>query len=296
MRLWNFLKELFNNWSQDRVSSKAAALAYYTIFSLAPILLICISVIGIVYGEEAARGEVLTQVSNLIGKESALQIQEIIQKASNPSTALFTKIMSFIILLFTASGVFTEIQQGVNDIWGVKVNPKVGWFKIVKSRFMTFLMVLGIAFLLLISLILSACLAILSKYLSIFMSTSVWMDLVIGHLLSFFIITLLFAMMYKIIPDIVLRWRDVWFGAIITSLLFSIGKMLIEFYLARFLVTSIFGAAGSFIIILVWVFYSSQIFFIGVEITKLFSKNKGKKIITRRNAKKNKANVKRSPY
>ncbi|KTD05476.1 YihY/virulence factor BrkB family protein [Fluoribacter gormanii] len=284
MSSWGFLKELFDNWNQDRISSKAAALAYYMLFSLAPILLICISILGIVFGEEASRGQILSQTSDLIGREPTLQIQEIIQNASQPSNSFVTKITSFIILLFSASGVFTEIQVGLNEIWGVKINPNRGWFTTLKSRFFSFVIVLGVAFLLLISLIFSAFIALLGNYLNYIVGTSILMDLVISHLLSFFLITVLFAMTFKVLPDVKLKWRDVWLGALITSVLFSCGKIFIELYLIQFHKFSVFGAAGSIIIILIWMFYSSQIFFIGVEITKILFINEGKQIVITRNA------------
>ncbi|HHT0592747.1 TPA: YihY/virulence factor BrkB family protein [Legionella anisa] len=284
MNSWNFLKELFNNWSRDRVSSKAAALAYYTLFSLAPILLICIFIAGTLFGEEASREQILAQASSLLGKEPALQIQEIIQDRHHATHSFLTRVISFIVLLFTASGVFIEIQMGLNEIWGVKTNPDTGWLVKLKSRFFSFVIVLGIAFLLLVSLILSTGFTFMSKYLNYMMSSNILMDLIINHLISFFVLTLLFAMIFKFLPDVVLNWRDVWLGALITSLLFSFGKILIEFYLIQFLKYSIFGAATSLIIVLIWVYYSSQIFFIGGEITKLVSINKGKKIKATRNA------------
>ncbi len=284
INFWNFLKTLFNNWSQDRVSSKAAALAYYTIFSLAPILLLCISIIGIIFGEVAARGQIMAQISGLIGNEPALQVQEIIQNANKPSTAFITSVISIIILLFSASGVFAEMQEGLNSIWGVKTKANVGLLTQLKTRFLPFLMVLGIAFLLLVSLILSTLLAILSNYLNHFMSTDIVIDLIINHVVSFAIITFLFAMIFKVLPDVDLNWRDVWLGALITSLLFGFGKILIGFYINYFQISSVFGAAGSLIIILIWVFYSSQIFFIGAEITKILSINRGKKIVATRHA------------
>ncbi|WP_454785327.1 YihY/virulence factor BrkB family protein [Legionella sp. WA2024007413] len=284
MSFWSFLKELFNNWSEDRVSSKAAALAYYMLFSLAPILLICISIVGMVFGEEASRSQILSQASSLIGREPALQIQEIIQNANKPNNSFVTKIASFIILLFSASGVFTEIQVGLNEIWGVKINPNKTWFTKIKNRFFPFVIVLGVAFLLLVSLIFSTFLAILGKYLNYIVGTSILMDFIISHVFSFVLITFLFAMTFKVLPDVILKWRDVWLGALITSVLFSCGKILIEFYLIQFHKFSVFGAAGSLIIILIWMFYSSQIFFIGVEITKILFINEGKKIVIMRNA------------
>jgi membrane protein len=284
MSSWSFLKKLFNNWSEDRISSQAAALAYYTLFSLAPFLLICIFIIGMFFGEEAARGQIVDQIGNIIGKDAALQIQEIIQNANRPNTAFLTRTISGIVLLFSATGIFSEIQEGLNTIWGVKTNPDAGWIAILKKRFLSFVMVLGVAFLLLASLLLSALLSFLSSYLNYFMSTTAFIDLIINDLILFVIITLLFAMMYKILPDVDLSWPDVALGAFITSVLFSFGKILIGVYLIQFHIPSIFGVASSLIVILIWVFYSAQIFFIGAEITKIISMDKGKKILPSRHA------------
>ena len=277
------IKQLLTNFSHDRIASQSAALAYYMVFSLAPIILICISIIGVVFGEKAARGEILSQIGGLIGNESALQIQQIITAANKPH-AIWARIIGIIVLVFSASGFFSELQTGLNLIWGVKA-PKKGWFRIIKDRFLSFAIVLSVAFLLLISMILSAFFATLSSYISHFMNTSIISDLITSDLISLGVTTLLFAMMFKILPDVKIQWRDVWQGALFTAILFSLGKILISFYLNQVHLASVFGAAGSLIIILVWVYYSAQIFFIGAEITKIFSTNKGKKVIPVRNAK-----------
>lgn len=281
---WIVFKKLLTSLNQDRIPTQSAALAYYTLFSLAPILLICISIAGVVFGEEAARGQILAQIGGLIGNEPALQIQQIIESANKPTAAMWARAISIFVLLFSASGVFSEIQAGLNLIWGVKADPAKGWFMLIKDRFLSFAMVLGAAFLLLVSLILSASLASLSAYISHFMGANVLRDLIISDILSFFIITHLFALMFKVLPDVKITWQEVWLGALFTALLFTLGKMLIGFYLTRFEVASVFGAAGSLIIILIWVYYSSQIFFIGAEITKILSIHKGKKVIPARNA------------
>lgn len=274
------IKLLVNNFSQDRIATQSAALAYYMIFSLVPIILICISIAGIVLGEEAARGEIFTQIGGFIGKEPALQVQNIIAQASKPST-IPIRIMGILILFLSASGFFSELQAGLNLIWGVK-SPNKGWLGIIKDRVLSFAIVLGVAFLLLISLILSAFLATFNSYFS--PNTGGLINLIISDVISLGITTLLFAMIFKVLPDVEIQWRDVWEGALFTAILFALGKLLIDFYLNQVQVTSAFGVAGSFIIILVWVYYSAQIFFIGAEITKIFSIQKGKNIIPARNA------------
>jgi membrane protein len=276
------IRQLLINFSQDRIASQSAALAYYMVFSLTPIIIICISIVGVFFGEEAARGKILAEIGGLIGNETALQIQQIIEEANKPQ-ASSARIFGFIVLLFSASGFFSELQAGLNLIWGVKA-PNKGWLSIIKDRFLSFAIVLGVAFLLLVSLIISAFLATLGTFISHFMNTSLLNDLIISDLISLGMTTLLFAMMFKVLPDVEIKWRDVWEGALFTAVLFALGKMVIGFYLSQVQVASVFGAAGSFIIILVWVYYSAQIFFIGAEITKIFSTNKGKKIIPMRDA------------
>lgn len=271
---FSWIAEIYENSRKDRVASLAAALAYYTIFSIVPILLICISLTGTFFGEEAARGQIIGHISGLLGQQTALQIQEMIQKANHPA-AFTAQVVSVCILLFTASGVFSEIQGGLNIIWGVQANPNQKWFAFIKNRFISFAMVLISAVLLLISIVLSTLLALLSSRINYFIGVNIFLELTISYFFSFLMITLLFAMIFKHLPDISLKWSDVWVGALITSLLFSIGKILIGFYLNLAPLASVFGAAGSLIVLLVWVYYSAQVFFIGAEITKIYSSKKG---------------------
>lgn len=284
----NSTKTIFNqliiDFTRDRIASQAAALAYYTLFSLAPILLICIYIAGVIFGEEAARGEVLAQIGGLIGNESALQVQQILDAAGKAQSGQWAKIISVSVLVFSASGVFSELQAGLNSIWGVQADPHKGWFRVIKDRFLSFTIVLGVAFLLLASLTISAFLAAISSYINHSMHINIISDLIMSDLLSLAVTTILFAMMFKILPDVQIHWQDVWQGALFTAILFAVGKMLIGFYLAQVHITSVFGAAGSLIIILIWVYYAAQIFFIGAEITKLFAMHQGKKIIPMRNA------------
>ncbi|MDR3501714.1 MAG: YihY/virulence factor BrkB family protein [Legionella sp.] len=271
-----WLHELYLNWQNDRVSSLAAALAYYTLFSLAPILLICISLVGTLFGEDAARGQILGQVNALLGEQTALQIQEMINNANHPSTALIARLFSIIVLLFSASRVFSSIQEGLNIIWGVQVNPHQKWFALIKNQFASFAMILIFAFLLFSSLALSALLAILSSHINYFIGTNIFIELIISYSFSFLLVTLLFAMMFKNLPDIELKWSNVWVGALITALLFSLGKIAIGFYLNKAPIASVFGAASSVIVLLIWVYYSAQIFFIGAEITKIYTNHRSR--------------------
>ncbi|KTC93187.1 YihY family inner membrane protein [Legionella cincinnatiensis] len=246
-------------------------MAYYTLFSLVPILLISIYFAGTFFGEEVAKSQVLAVIKGLWGSEVALQIQKIINGVNYSSTTLFARIISTFILLFSSAGVFNEIQEGLNTIWKVKSNVNKGWFYLIKKRFLSFAMVFVFAFLLLVSLILSAFLALLSSHINYFLGTNVLMQLLISDLISFFILTLLFAMIFKYLPDVKLAWKHVWLGALVTSLLFSLGKIGIGIYLNQVRLVSVFGAAGFLIVLLLWFYYSAQIFFIGAEISKIHS-------------------------
>ncbi|STY31096.1 ribonuclease BN [Legionella wadsworthii] len=284
-RTFKWIVDIYTNWRDDRIASLAAALAYYTLFALAPILLICITVAGAFLGEEAARHQIVTQISTIIGKQVALQVQDIIKNASIPTTAFYVQIVSIFILLFSASGIFSEIQAGLNIIWGVKANPNASRFSFITSRILSFAMVLISAFLLLISLVITSMLAALSSRLRYFVGVDIFSELLLSYFISFVVATFLFALMFKHLPDVKLKWNNVWVGALSTSLLFILGKIVIGFYLHHAHIANIFGAAGSLIILLIWIYYSAQIFFLGAEITKIYSTKKRITITPVRNAK-----------
>ena len=279
-RIWLLLKITFSQWRQDQASVMAAALAYYTVFSLAPLLIIVIAIAGAVFGEQAAKGELVMQMQGLIGKEGAQLIQTAIENASqlDPSQGPIPTLINIILLLSGASVIFGQLQQSLNRIWKVEPKPGNGLIDFVRQRLLSFSMVLVIAFLLLVSLVISTILVILGNYLR---------DLVPGftylwHLLNFFvslgIVTLLFAMMFKILPDAKIAWKDVWMGAALTALLFDIGKFLLGLYLGKTSLASAYGAAGSLVIILTWVFYSAQILFLGAEFTQVYVRSGGQEI------------------
>ncbi|XQQ05057.1 MAG: YihY/virulence factor BrkB family protein [Leptolyngbya sp. IPPAS B-1204] len=270
------LKETFQEWQTDRVSLWAAALAYYTMFSLAPLLLIAIAVAGSIFGEEAAQGELVTQIQGLIGREGAEAIQAMIQNTQRTeSGGVIATLVGVGTLVFGASGVFGQLQDALNTIWNVKPKPGLGWKSFVRSRFLSFAMVLVIGFLLLVSLILSAVLAGISTFFTNHLQDFAALARLINFAISFGIITLLFASIYKFLPDVRLPWKDLWVGAAVTALLFNIGKYLIGLYLGSSGVTSTYGAAGSIVIILLWVFYSAQILLIGAEFTQVYARRRG---------------------
>ncbi|ASQ46045.1 YihY/virulence factor BrkB family protein [Legionella clemsonensis] len=271
---WRLIKETIAGWSKDRVSTLAAALAYYTIFSIGPLLIICIAIAGLVFGKEAIQTQVLHQIENMFGSGSAKQIQTMLMHAFEPTTSLLAQIIGIIILLFGAAGVFSELQNGLNKIWHVEARAAKGWLGMIKDRFWSFTMVLGIGFLLLVSLLLTVLLTAMSDFLSQFLPGGALLGLMLNFLISLGGITVLFAMIFKILPNVDLRWRDVWLGAFITTLLFTVGKFLLGIYLGSSNIDNGFGAAASLIIMLIWVYYSAQILFLGAEFTKAYVNRK----------------------
>ncbi|MBN9229109.1 MULTISPECIES: YihY/virulence factor BrkB family protein [Legionella] len=284
IKVLKWVAEVYRNWRDDRVASLAAALAYYTLFSLAPILLICITIVGSLFGEDAARSQILTQISIVAGEQVSTEIQEVIKNATLPTNSLNVQIISILILLFSATGVFSEIQAGLNIIWGVQPHLSKKRFTVIRSRLLSFAMVLTAALLLLISLIITTLLAALSSHIHYFIGVDIFFELVVSYFISFIIATLLFALMFKHLPDVNLKWNNVWVGALSTSLLFILGKIFIGFYVNHAHITSIFGAAGSLIILLIWVYYSAQIFFLGAEISKIYATKKRDSITPPRNS------------
>jgi membrane protein len=278
-RGFRLMRDTVQEWNEDNVPLFAAALAYYTVFSLAPLLVIVIAIAGIFFGEEAARGEIIGQIQGLVGQEGAQAIQAMIQNANRPdSGGGVATIVSVIILLLGASGVFGQLQTALNTIWEVKPKPGRALKSFIQSRFLSFAMVLVIGFLLLVSLLLSAILALISSYFSTFIPSFVAVGQVLNFVISFSIITLLFASIYKFLPDVEVPWKNLWVGAGFTALLFNIGKFLIGLYLGSSSVTSAYGASGSFVVILIWVFYSAQILLFGAEFTQVYSKYRGRPI------------------
>jgi membrane protein len=275
---FNFLKDLYSQYSEDRIAVFAAALAYYTAFALAPFLIICTSVVGLVYSHDAAQGQIMEQIRSIMGKDSADLIQTMIVNASKPTSGITAQLVSIVLLILATSGVFGQIQMGLNYIWGVEPKPGRGIWGIIKDRFLSFTIVLGVAFLLLVSLILSVVITITSDYLSLLLPGGELIAWSLNFAISLTVVTLLFALIFKILPDVELSWRDVIWGAFWTAVLFTIGKTLLGLYLGQSDVANAFGPAGSLIVILIWVYYSSQILFIGAELTKMHVTKHGKKV------------------
>jgi membrane protein len=279
--IWGLLKITYSQWRRDQASLMAAALAYYTVFSLAPLSIIVIAIAGSVFGEQAAKGELVAQIQDVIGREGAQLIQTAIENATqlDPSQGPIPTLINIGVLLFGASVVFNQLQKSLNKIWEVEVKPGNGIKQFLHKRLLSFSMVLVIAFLLLVSLVISTILVILGNYLRGLVPGFTYLWQVTNFFVSFGIVTLLFAMIFKILPDAKIAWRDVWMGAAITAVLFNIGKSLLGFYLGHTTFASAYGAAGSLVIILTWVFYSAQILFLGAEFTQVYVRRWGKEII-----------------
>lgn len=277
--IFQLLKATIAEWNEDKVPLWAAALAYYTVFSLAPLLLIAIAIAGSIFGEEAARGEIVAQIQGLVGKEGAEAIQAMIQNTQKPgSGGTIATIVGIITLAFGASGVFSQLQDALNTIWNVKPKPGLGVMSFIQARFLSFAMVLVMGFLLLVSLLLSAALSAVGTFFGTLVPDYVIIGQILNFLISFGVVTLLFAAIYKFLPDVKVPWKDLWVGAGVTALLFNLGKFLIGLYLGNSGVTSTYGAAASLVVILLWVFYSAQILLLGAEFTQVYAKYRGSEL------------------
>jgi membrane protein len=269
------LKRAVSDWSKDRAPALAAALAYYTIFSIAPLLIIAVGVAALMFGDEAVRGELDSQLRGLIGPAGAEVIQELMAGAAKPATSFMATLIGFLALMLGATGVFVQLQDALNVIWKAAPPPINGLTNFLRIRFLSFAMVLGIGFLLLVSLLINTVLSALGTYAQrLFPGWEVLWQFV-NFAVSFGVITVLFAMIYKFLPDTHVGWKDVWLGAAITSMLFAIGKLLIGLYLGKSSVASAYGAAGSLVILLLWVYYSAQVLFLGAEFTHAFAETHG---------------------
>jgi membrane protein len=272
MQLWSFVRETVLEWWRDDALRHGAALAYYSVFSLAPILVISVALAGLVFGEEAARGHIVQEISGLVGHDGAAAIQTLIEKASWQKDAGVTAtLIGFGTLLLGASAAFGQLQFALNRIWDVDEPAAQSWKRLVRHRFLSFSMVVVIGFLLLTSLVITAALSALDEMVGSQGGVLQPMLSGLNTALSFGLITCLFAAMFKVLPDTRVAWRDVWVGAAVTALLFVVGKALIGFYLGNTSVASAYGAASSVVVLLVWIYYSAQIVFLGAEFTHVMA-------------------------
>lgn len=276
---FKLLKQAGKDWMDDGAMTLASSVAYYTVFSMAPLLIIAIAIAGAIFGEEAARGEIVEQIQNLVGEQGAQFIETAVENADKPRISSWASVISIAVLLIGASGVFIQLQNALNIVWDVTVKPDAGIMNFIRKRLLSFSAVLGIGFLLLVSLLASALLSGMSKYMSDLLPGADWIWQLVNNLVSFGFITLMFALMFRYLPDVNIKWSDVWIGALITTALFILGKHLLGLYLGQSSFGSTYGAAGSLVIFLAWVYYSAQILFFGAEFTQAYAQEYGGRIV-----------------
>jgi membrane protein len=268
---------------ERKIPQLGAALAFYTIFAIAPMFLICLSLAGLWFGDQAARHELFGQLAGLVGDEGAEALQAMVAAANKPRASLIATIIGFATLFFSATTVFIQLQDGLNTVWNVVRIPGRGLRHFIMDRVLSFATMAAIAFILLVSLVLNAFLAALGKYMQDFVANEIILQTV-NFVVSLGVITVLFAAIFKILPDVKIRWHDVWIGALSTALLFDFGKFLLGFYLGRGSIGSAYGAAGSFVIVLMWVYYSAQILLFGAKYTELYANKYGSKFVPKEGA------------
>lgn len=281
--LWLITKKSFNAWNAADPFRQSAIIAYYAIFSIPSLLVIIIALAGLAFGREAVQGEISSQISSAMGADTAKQIEGIIAKAGEQKKSILATVIGLVSLILGAMGVFLQLQTSLNQIWEVKVKPelkgKQKWLKLLKDRLFSFGLIISIGFLLLISLVLTTALAVFSTWIKTHLPDfMLFLFQAINFLISFIIVSVLFALMYKILPDARIKWRDVWIGAMVTTLLFILGKFGLGFYFGKAEPGSAYGAAGSIILVMLWVSYSCMIVFFGAEFTKQFATHFGRGI------------------
>jgi len=277
---WNLLKKTYQEFDNDNAIKLSASLSYYTLFSLPPLLIIIMSIFSIFFGQEAVAGQFFGQINGMVGNEAALQIQETIKNIELSDSNLFATIFGGIMLLIGASGVFAEIQSSINAIWGLKAKPDKGLIKFIKNRLMSFSMIASVGFLLMVSLMINTVMDIINTRLLVyFPDTTIYLFYVLNILILFATTTILFSIIFKTLPDGTIVWKDALIGSCFTSFFFMLGKFAIGFYLGSSTVATVYGAAGSVIIILIWVYYSAIILYFGAEFTKVYANAHGDKII-----------------
>jgi membrane protein len=270
---WTILKSTYEQWSNDKASQLAAALAFYTALSIAPLLVLIIAIVGFFLGEEAAQGQLVSQLRSLMGREAAEFTETAIANADKPTTGGIASLLSLAVLLWGSTNVFTQLQDSLNSIWNVALKPGRGIMNVIRERLLSFGMVLGIGFLLLVSLVFSTVLSFVASSFNNLLPGFDWLWQLLNYLISFGVMALLFALIFKVLPDVQLAWKDVWIGALITAILFSIGQLALSLYLGN--QGSAYGVAGSLVVFLLWVYYSAQILFFGAEFTQVYATQYG---------------------
>ncbi len=273
-------KNAFKGVDEDRIMKLSGSLAYYTVFSMGPLLIVIISLCGLFLAKEAVEGTVYSQLAGFVGSDTAKQLQEMIKNASLAGKSKLAAIVGGVTLLIGSTTVFAEIQDSINGIWGLKPKPKRGWVKFLQNRFLSFSVIVGLGFLLLVSLGISSVIDIFSGYLSArFPEVALVLFYILNVIITLGITTLIFGVIFKLLPDATIRWKDVGAGAFATALLFMLGKFGISFYISKSNVGSTYGAAGSLVVLLIWVYYSSLILYFGAELTKAYAVKYGAAIL-----------------
>ena len=279
-KITKYIKEVFSEFSADNIFKYSASLAYYTVFSVAPILLIIISLSGLLFGKEAVEGRVYAELNGLIGSAAALQIQNMIRSLHLTGNSLIASISSIALLLVAATTIFGEIQDSLNKMWGLRIKTKRIWWQLILSRLISFSLIIAIGLIMTLTLVLNALVTTFGKFIGRYLADfSIYLIQFINDVLSFFVAAFLFSLLFKILPDAKIKWKDVAIGGVVTAVFFILGKWGIGLYLTKSNLTSIYGAAGSIIIFMVWVYYSSIILYLGAEFTKVYANLYGGKII-----------------
>jgi membrane protein len=274
--LGSILKDTFSNFGDDKVTKLSGSLAYSTIFALGPFLVVIIALCSLFLDREAVQGHIYTQLKGLVGSDTAAQLQSIIKNAAINGKGVMAAIIGGITLLIGATSIFSEIQDSINDIWGIKAKPKRGWLQFLRNRFLSFSLIASLGFLLLVSLSVSAVIEGFNNRLRAhFPEATVVIFYILNLVITFIVTTFIFGVIFKVLPDAKIKWRDIIWGAIATAFLFMLGKFAISFYISKSNVGSTFGAAGSLVILLLWVYYSSVILYLGAELTKAYATAKG---------------------
>jgi len=272
--VWTLLKSAAYGWFNDRCPSMGAAIAYYAVFSLAPLLILAIAMAGLLFGRDAAQGAVVSELAGLMGRDSAAAVQSLIEGARDKETGILATVIGTVILLFGATGAFSEIQGALNVIWKVDPPDRNPYFGLLRQRLLSLSLVAVVGFLMLASLLVSAALTAFGDYLHRIAAGLQAILQVVNLLISFATVTALFAMIFKILPDAAIAWRDVWLGAIVTALLFTAAKSLFSLYIGNSDIISGYGASAALVVILLWVYYSSQIMLFGAEITRAYAQRR----------------------
>ncbi len=274
-----YTRVVFRELSSDNILKYSASLAYYTVFSIAPFLIIISKLSGVFFGKEAAQGELYDQIEGMVGSAAAIQIQDTITNIHLAGNSFFANIISIVILLIGATTIFGEVQDSLNKIWGLRVKTKKTWWKLILTRLLSFSLIVSIGFIMVVSLVLNALASAFGKFLGRYIHNfSIYFIVIFESIVSFIIASFLFSLMFKVLPDAKIKWKDVLFGGFITAIFFTIGKLAIGFYLGQSNLSTLYGAAGSIIIIMLWVYYSSIILYLGAEFTKVHANLYGSKI------------------